>query len=124
MDDPSILRAGPLRLEAVASPLWLAGSLAPSKGESGFHIGWPGAAIDAYDWGIAPVAGESDWLTRQASVTITPLTRDHPAAPRLTRAAIDSSTLAALSVIAERVYVPASEASRVRGAGGGSVDED
>jgi hypothetical protein len=40
------------------------------------------------------------------------------------RGAIDERTLAALNSFAARTYVPESERSRVRGAGGGRVDDE
>jgi hypothetical protein len=40
------------------------------------------------------------------------------------RGAIDERTLAALNSFAAKTYVPESERSRVRGAGGGRVDDE
>ncbi|WP_210213635.1 hypothetical protein, partial [Mesorhizobium sp. M2A.F.Ca.ET.039.01.1.1] len=47
---------------------------------------------------------------------------EQPATGR--RGAIDERTLAALNSFAARTYVPESERSRVRGAGGGRVDDE
>jgi hypothetical protein len=124
MDDASILAKGSLRVGNVGLPLWLAGILAPVEAERGFRLDWPSASIESSVSGIALVAGEGDWLARRAVATITPLMVKRASAPRRRRAAIDASTLRKLSAIAERIYVPASEASRVRGAGGGRVDGD
>jgi len=44
--------------------------------------------------------------------------------PRVTRARIDHACLARLDAFAQRTYAPATEASRSRGAGGASTDDD
>jgi len=124
MDDPAILAAGALSVERVAAPIWLAGVLAPARGEPGYRVDWDGVAFETYACGVARIAGDGDALAPRARVTIAPLAGDRVAAPPRGRAEIDAATLRALSAVAERTYVAASETSRVRGAGGGSVDDD
>jgi hypothetical protein len=110
IDDPSVLRGRPLRLANVALPLWIAALFAASEVGADFDTDWPGASTDAL-------------MTRAADVTISP--RAAPRAPLIyRRARVDDATLAALAAFAARVYVPASEGSRAKGAGGGSVDDE
>lgn len=90
-----------LRISNVALPLWLGAILAP-------------ASI------IAEHAG--DGLAESADVVLRHATRATPAAGR--RGAIDPDTLAKLNAYAVRTYVPESERSRTRGAGGGRVDDE
>ncbi len=98
-DDGAWRGAAPLRIAGVGLPIWLEGALANVEIER-----VPSAPL-------APVA----------DVTISP----GGASPSTSRRApISERALAALDPIAGRVYVPESERSRARGAGGGSVDED
>jgi len=109
IDDPSVLGGLPLRLANVGLPLWIAALLAASGKD--LDAEWPEASIDG-------------WLTPAADVTIWPRAAPRaPASPRR-RSWADEAVLAALGAVAARVYVPASESSRAKGAGGGSVDDD
>ena len=107
LDDPSILNRGPLRIANVAVPLWIEALLAASMTGREFGVDWLGGPL-------APIA----------EATISPFAASRPAVPPLRRARADARMLATLGAIAARVYVPASEGSRVRGAGGGTVDDD
>jgi hypothetical protein len=109
IDDSSVLGGRPLRLANVGLPLWIAALLAASGKD--LDAEWPEASIDGL-------------LTPAADVTIWP--RAAPRAPTSLRrrSSADEAVLAALAAIAARVYVPASESSRARGAGGGSVDDE
>ena len=107
IDDPSVLGALPLRLANVGLPLWIAALLAASGKD--LDAEWPEASIDGQ-------------MTPAADVTIWP--RAAQRAPTLRRSCADEAVLAALGAVAARVYVPASESSRAKGAGGGSVDDD
>ena len=108
IDDPSVLGGLPLRLANVGLPLWIAALLAASGKD--LDAEWPEASIDGL-------------LTPAADVTIWP--RAAQTGPTLRRrSSADEAVLAALGAVAARVYVPASESSRARGAGGGSVDDD
>ena len=107
IDDPSVLGGRPLRLANVGLPLWITALLAASGKD--LDAEWPEASIDGL-------------LTPAADVTIWP--RAAQRAPTLRRSCADEAVLAALGAVAARVYVPASESSRAKGAGGGSVDDD
>jgi hypothetical protein len=107
LDDPSVLREGPLRIANVAVPLWIEALFAASANGREFDVAWPGG-----------------WLAPAADVTIAPLAASWEQAPRQPRAHADARVLAVLGAVAARVYVPASDSSRAKGAGGGSVDDD
>ena len=99
------LGAEPLRLERVGLPIWIEGLLA--------------AAGPA--WHDIEIRGDA--LSFSAAVAISPAAQGAVPA-RVPRATIALDLLADLNVIAGRVYVPESERSRARGAGGGTVDEE
>lgn len=102
LDDPLPARALPLTILDVGLPVWLDAMLSRSE-----------MCI------VQPVA----LLTPQADITIESRAGVvQPIAGR--RGAINERTLAALNSFAARTYVPESERSRVRGAGGGRVDDE
>jgi hypothetical protein len=109
IDDPSVLGRRPLRLANVGLPLWIAALLAASGKD--LDAEWPEASIDGL-------------LTPAADVTIWPRAAQRAPTSLRRRSSADEAVLAALTAIAARVYVPASESSRARGAGGGSVDDE
>jgi len=109
IDDPSVLGGFPLRLANVGLPLWIAALLAASGKD--LDAEWPEASIDGL---LTPAADVTIW-PRAAASAPTSLRR---------RSSADEAVLAALGAVAARVYVPASESSRAKGAGGGSVDDD
>ncbi len=98
-DAPSF--AGKLRIAHVGLPIWLDAMLSRS-------------AVWTADVG-EPLATGDVIVRRGASAA-------RPAGAR--RAAVAPQTLAALNGYAARTYVPESERSRARGAGGGRVDDD
>lgn len=81
----------------------------------GFHARLSADTLDIHD-------GET-LMTRQASVTLAPseAPKDRP---MLTRASPDPDDWKALTRLARRTYAPASEASRLSGAGAGLTDND
>lgn len=99
LDDP--LEAGvlPLTILDVALPVWLDAMLRRSTMGLAHPVVLPRAdvVIERHLQIAQPVAGR--------------------------RGAIDRETLAALNAFAARTYVPESERSRARGAGGGRVDD-
>ena len=109
IDDPSVLGRRPLRLANVGLPLWIAALLAASGKD--LDAEWPEASIDGL-------------LTPAAYVTIWPRAAQRAPTSLRRRSSADEAVLAALAAIAARVYVPASESSRAKGAGGGSVDDE
>jgi hypothetical protein len=109
IDDPSVLGRRPLRLTNVGLPLWIAALLAASGKD--LDAEWPEASIDGL-------------LTPAADVTIWPRAAPRGPTSLRRRSSADEAVLAALGAVAARVYVPASESSRAKGAGGGSVDDE
>ena len=109
IDDPSVLGRRPLRLANVGLPLWIAALLAASGKD--LDAEWPEASIDGL-------------LTPAADVTIWPRAAQRAPTSLRRRSSADEAVLAALGAVAARVYVPASESSRAKGAGGGSVDDE
>ena len=99
LDDPLEPSVMPLTILDVALPVWLDAMLRRSTMRVARPVALPRADIV---------------IERQLEVT-------QPVAGR--RGAIDRQTLAALNAFAARTYVPESERSRARGAGGGRVDD-
>jgi hypothetical protein len=124
IDDPTILRAKPLLLENVSIPIWIVGMLAASNAAGGFEIAWPAASALAVQQCVIQQAPNGAWLAPTADVTISPVAAPSTRPSLLRRALVDDAILAALGSFAARIYVPASESSRAKGAGGGSVDEE
>lgn len=119
------LRDGNLRLESVAHPILLA----PFAGLSAQHL----EACVVLEWNDASAATDGKALALRgdirspAATVIARLgTRLDPAHRRLarSRADPDDDTLAALNRLAHRTYAPATEASRLSGAGAGLSDND
>jgi hypothetical protein len=108
IDDPSLLDEGPLQIENVGLPVWISAVFAASDLGDEFDVDWSGG----------------DASTRVADVTISRRPTSRASEPLRRRAFADDRILAELGVVAARVYVPASEGSRVRGAGGGRVDDE
>ena len=124
IDDPTILRAAPLHLGNISLPIWIVGVLAASSAVDGFEIAWPTASAWIDRQGVIPQAAGGAWLTPVADVTISPSAAPSREPWPLHRALVDATVLTALGCFAARVNVPASESSRAKGAGGGSVDEE
>ena len=92
---------------SVGLPIWVVGVIAGAASQHSPRVAWEGGDLAAE----ANVSISTDDATARRS------------AP-LSRADIDDGRLEQLLAIAARVYVPASETSRARGAGGGRVDEE
>ncbi|TPO13397.1 DUF3726 domain-containing protein [Mesorhizobium sp. B1-1-5] len=101
LDAPPPASALPLAIIGVGLPVWLDAMLR----RSAMRVARPA--------GLAKRAGVV--IEHRAEI-------EQPATGR--RGAIDEQTLAALSSFAARTYVPESERSRMRGAGGGRVDDE
>ena len=101
LDEPVPASALPLPILDVGLPIWLDAMLRRSE---------------------MRVAGRVGLATRADVVIERRAETEQPATGR--RGAIDERTLAALNSFAARTYVPESERSRVRGAGGGRVDDE
>ncbi|TPI37591.1 DUF3726 domain-containing protein [Mesorhizobium sp. B3-1-9] len=101
LDDPLPASALPLAIIDVGLPIWLDAMLR----RSAMRMARP----------VGPVTRADVVIERRPEI-------EQPASGR--RGAIDERTLAALNSFATRTYVPESEGSRVRGAGGGRVDDE
>jgi hypothetical protein len=101
LDSAADLGAGPLRIANVGLPVWLGAMLKRSEV-------WIADVEDCVDSGDVTIR-------RGAGSARSDCAR---------RAAITPETFAALNAYAARTYVPESAGSRMRGAGGGSVDDD
>jgi hypothetical protein len=124
IDDPTILRAAPLHLGNVGLPIWIAGVLAASGAADGFEIAWPTASACVDRQRVVPKEPNGAWLAPVANVRISRGSAIQDGPRPLLRAPVADAVLTALGHFAARVNVPASESSRVKGAGGGSVDEE
>ncbi|WP_181181662.1 DUF3726 domain-containing protein [Mesorhizobium sp. B3-1-6] len=101
LDNPLPASALPLAIIDVGLPIWLDAMLR----RSAMRMARP----------VGPVTRADVVIERRPEI-------EQPASGR--RGAIDERTLAALNSFAARTYVPESEGSRVRGAGGGRVDDE
>jgi hypothetical protein len=124
IDDPTILRAAPLHLGNVGLPIWIAGVLAASGAADGFEIAWPTASAWVSWQRVISKMPSGAWLAPLGNVKISPGSAGLSGPRPLLRALVADAVLTALGHFAARVNVPASESSRVKGAGGGSVDEE
>ncbi|MGX5801144.1 DUF3726 domain-containing protein [Bradyrhizobium sp. Arg314] len=102
LDDPPPAAAMPLSILNVGLPIWLDAMLRRSN----MRIAQP----------VGPLTPRTDIVIESRSRAEQPITGR--------RGAIDERTLAALNSFAAKTYVPESERSRVRGAGGGRVDDE
>lgn len=113
----------------VAAPLWLAGVLAANNAgrQVALTISWPGAEIVIEGRRLIVVRGD---MTRSSPTTIDVsaapvqaiLATDQPSAQ--TRNAVDPDRWNALLALEKRTYVPATDQSRIAGAGAGLSDND
>lgn len=102
LDDPLPVGALPLTIVDVGLPVWLDAMLR----RSALRVAHPAAALTP----------RADVVIEGRAATAEPVTGR--------RGATDGDTLAALNAFAARTYVPESERSRARGAGGGRVDDE
>lgn len=118
-------------LAAVAFPLLLTailGRAAKATGQS-FGISWTGSSVRCCPDGLYIETGDEAALEmeRATDVTIQAAAADDAglAMPRLpTSVEVAPEDWAALKALAARTYVPATEESRMRGAGAGLMDTD
>ena len=102
LDDPLTAGALPLTILDVGLPIWLDAMLRRSE----MCIAQP----------VALLTPQADIIIESRAGVVPPITSR--------RGSIDERTLAALNSFAARTYVPESERSRIRGAGGGRVDDE
>ncbi len=115
------LRFGPTRHPLLLAPFaaWAAdATLRPLR------LTWTGADLSFGTRGVALHGpGPTSALTEE--VELHPLPAPLPGTgPTQTRAALDPKTYATLDTLAQRTYAPATEASRLAGAGAGLTDND
>lgn len=103
LDDPPDARVMPMTVLGVGLPVWLDAMLQGSN----LRVAYPAAPA-----------------TLKADIIIIERRREIRQPVRSRRGAIDEPTLAALNAFASKTYVPESEGSRIRGAGGGRVDDE
>lgn len=117
-----------LGLGAVFAPILLAGPLARVARRSGvdLEVVSDAGALWLCSETLVVCGDVSVWLDRAAIVEIRPLRRDPPgvAPARGTRVHLAPAVLALLTGFAGRTYAPATEASRLAGAGAGLTDND
>ncbi|MBR9650375.1 DUF3726 domain-containing protein [Thalassovita aquimarina] len=118
---------GEIALAATSLPLLLAPYAACVAGQTGaaIEIGWTGATLTLMPDGCAIVA-EGDALTvRSAEHVYCRRARAIPAAMTFTADRdVDADTWSRLGDFAQRTFAPATEASRLAGAGAGLTDND
>jgi hypothetical protein len=120
---------GELSLGPTIEPLFVAPFLSRALGETrrGYLIEWDGGECAVSDDTIS-VSGEEP--VEPCRIVIRPqengLTQPADASDLLIRQRVELSeaTMAALEAFAHRVYAPATEASRIAGAGAGLTDND
>ena len=124
-DLADVLTGEELRLENVARPILLApfASLAARTLEAPICLDWDNARISTDG---AAIAAEGDTGAAVACVTIYVADGFDPAEAQAacSRADPDAKTLDTLNRLAHRTYAPATEASRLSGAGAGLSDND
>ena len=124
-DLANTLRDGDLRLETVAHPILLA----PFAGFSAQYLealvvlGWNDACVATDGVALVLVGGTGAALATVTARIETGFDLAHRQ-PACSRASPDEDTLATLNRLAHRTYAPATEASRLSGAGAGLSDND
>ena len=119
----------PLHLAATACPLLLLPFLAhAARGTGGaFVAGWEGVRVAVTGDALRLLEGDAAALATDATprleVAEAPAGATGPAAASAP-VEVDDGTWRRLAALAHRTYVPASEASRARGAGAGLSDND
>lgn len=125
-DDAAALSAAPVTLRAVVAPALLLPFAADAAAALGrpVSLAWGGVGAVADGAALALQCGDDAALAAAADVIVTPGARMPPALPRHSRAAPDPETWAALTALADRTHAPATDASRLLGAGAGLSDND
>jgi hypothetical protein len=103
----------------VVAPILLAPFLAQLAGDDAIELSGHLLQLDVTENGLSGVAVQTATILTVAKVTTTNASR-----PVLTRAQIADHHLETLQGFAARTYAPATEASRLRGAGAGTSDND
>lgn len=123
-DHAHLLRAAPVRLASTRCPLLLLPFVDRLARHGAVQVTWAGA----HAW-LGPHGTHTDGplgASNVAEVRITPGQAPGPAQQqvRLTRCCMSTDLYFRLNTFAERTYAPATEASRLAGAGAGLTDND
>ncbi|MBI1416250.1 MAG: DUF3726 domain-containing protein [Limimaricola sp.] len=112
---------GDLRLGPVAGPLLLLPFIAPHV----VTLSWDGVRLGMRDEAVI-LGGAPDGVRAAIaqSVRIETGPAEGRALPLQDRAELDAETVSRLDAFAQRTYAPATEASRIAGAGAGLADND
>ncbi len=112
-----------LVLDRVVEPVLIAPFLVEviEADAEGYVIEWDGGRCDVTHDGLA-VTGSPTWASGPIRVTRQAATLSELA--HATRVELDEATKAAIETFAHRTYAPATEASRLAGAGAGLSDND
>ena len=115
---------GETTVQNVATPLLLAPFLQNSltNQTDGFYLSWPGASLHIAANGIT--ATGTTLLCDLAEITIAPRTATIAVPKRASRITMDARAEQTLLALAHRTYAPATEESRLAGAGAGLSDND
>ncbi len=121
-DRAILLPVGDIHLENVAAPLLMVPFLASAARQNGrtMRIRW--AQIECVTDGEGVSGREDDNSTADAVISFDGVLGD--ARPTVSRGSPTPETWSALSAFADRTYAPATEASRLKGAGAGITDND
>lgn len=126
-DLQQILSADPYRLGEVLHPMFLLPyvSLAFTDMDAGARWCWPDAEVECSGDGVSIVRADGLYAESAADVRVMPIAgRPEFTGARLGRCTVERQTWQELERFAARTYVPATEASRMGGAGAGSADAD
>lgn len=115
-------------LGVTAYPLLLAPYVAAAANSTGraLELSWPGVAM-AFDGAGVSITGETAELTTRSAETVRcrcTATQVPEAADTARRCDVDADTWSRLNSFAQRTFAPATEASRLAGAGAGLSDND
>lgn len=120
-----------LCMERLAYPLLLAPFLDQSRrpGDACCELRWADVRVSVSSLGVALACSEDSACWSECADEVRVLVSAGPEIqpthhPRIAGVGAPISAWRAINALAERTYVPASEESRARGAGAGSIDND
>ena len=122
-DRPDLLRAGPIRLQSVAVPVLIIPFVAFAARAENMVISVISGSVSATTNG-RQLASVQDWPAHAECLEILPGGDIGTSRSQAPRAIPDPADWATLDRFAHRTYAPATEESRLRGAGAGLSDND
>lgn len=123
LSDRAAILGGGLTIENVACPILLAPFAASVAETRGVTVSMRFAGVTASTDGTE-LSVSGDWIVENASVELDLNGTLGSALPHRTRARPDTSIWDVLNQFAHRTYAPATEESRLKGAGAGLSDND